>query len=276
TDRTHTTLVPAQPQPSAIAVRTPFQSHLAPRTRLSTEPRRGQQSRFNAVTNSSYVKLDQQQLKAQSDNEDFEAVEDDEEDDELANWSTLWVGSGTRLPRQVTSSPANKRARPTPSRNKLAHSPSAHAQARDARAKLARLNGQHYPPSSSGTHRSSFDPARQVLAQLHNQPSINRSGGSGGGRGGFAEASPSASASASGGTIRLSSTFTLPSLPLRVRTSTNNAAADAATNRRGSKEMQDGPSSTNGRMGSSQASKQGQKHHRLAFAPTPLERWKAE
>ncbi|KAK0547429.1 hypothetical protein OC844_007149, partial [Tilletia horrida] len=235
-----------------------------------------QRSRFNAVASSSYVTLNQQQLKAQSENEDFEVVEGDEEDDELANWSTLWVGSGTRLPRQVSSSPANKRARPTPSRNKLAHSPSAHAQARDARAKLARLNGQHYPPSSSGTHRSSFDPARQVLAQLHNQPSINRSGGSGGGRGGFAEASPSASASASGGTIRLSSTFTLPSLPLRVRTSTNNAAADAATNRRGSKEMQDGPSSTNGRMGSSQASKQGQKHHRLAFAPTPLERWKAE
>ncbi|KAE8250885.1 hypothetical protein A4X13_0g4289 [Tilletia indica] len=161
---------PTQPGPSAIAVRTPNEQ----RRRLHTPERRYRQEGQpgSHLRQSATAQLSRQERASVCD-------EADDEEDDVSSWSTLWVGSGNRLPRQMHNTGGAREK---------------------SGSRISRLS------------EGDFSPSRQILSQLNSDDldtnmSLPRTRKT-------AVGTSQGGGSASGATIRLSSAFKLPSMRL--------------------------------------------------------------
>ncbi|KAE8221140.1 hypothetical protein CF319_g5447 [Tilletia indica] len=161
---------PTQPGPSAIAVRTPNEQ----RRRLHTPERRYRQEGQpgSHLRQSATAQLSRQERASVCD-------EADDEEDDVSSWSTLWVGSGNRLPRQMHNTGGAREK---------------------SGSRISRLS------------EGDFSPSRQILSQLNSDDldtnmSLPRTCKT-------AVGTSQGGGSASGATIRLSSAFKLPSMRL--------------------------------------------------------------
>jgi len=165
--------------------------------------------------------------------------------DEDDSWSTLWIGSGNRLPRPAPTSAAS----------------SSHS-----RAKMGRFEDEDV----------ALSPSRLIVSQLYHSdaaPSGSSRGEAAGKR--PHESHQNSRPTASGARIRLSTKFTLPAMPTSVHGSRLAARPTNSSSDSKRRRLSEAAATDGGSVGE-ERSQRSSRQQRMTFAPTPLERWKAE